>query len=68
MIYAPLCMTLLKASIRLGGFQEAYGSVLAFPWVTEKGYLDVQLSVTLPDSNSSASPKNTVRIHVPFSQ
>ena len=67
MIYAPLCMTLLTASIRLGGFQEAYDSVLAFPSVTEKGYFDFQLSVTLPDSNYSASPKNTVRIHESFS-
>ncbi|KAF8216351.1 hypothetical protein K438DRAFT_1797078 [Mycena galopus ATCC 62051] len=42
-----------------GGFGEAYGSVLAFPAVAEKGYLDVHVEVTSPGGHSSVPPPHT---------
>ena len=59
---------LLNGSFRLGGFQDVYGSVVALPSVTEKGYLDIQLTVTSPGGHSSVPPKHTVRAHESFSQ
>ena len=42
------------------GFLETYGSVTALPSVTEKGYIDVRLTVSSPGGHSSIPPKHTV--------
>ncbi|KAF9786336.1 carboxypeptidase S [Thelephora terrestris] len=42
-----------------GNFQESFGSVVAFPAVAEKGYMDVRLSVASPGGHSSIPPKHT---------
>ena len=35
----------------------------AFPSVTERGYLDIQLTVTSPGGHSSVPPDHTVGVH-----
>lgn len=42
------------------GFLETYGSVTAQPSVTEKGYIDIRLTVSSPGGHSSIPPKHTV--------
>jgi len=44
----------------VAGFEESFGSVVAFPAVVEKGYIDVHLSVASPGGHSSIPPKHTV--------
>ena len=47
------------------GFLETYGSVTALPSVTEKGYLDIRLTVSSPGGHSSIPPVHTVEFSVP---
>lgn len=44
----------------IDGYLETYGSVTALPSVTEKGYIDIRLSVSSPGGHSSVPPKHTV--------
>jgi len=46
--------------ISIEGFEESFGSVVAFLAVAEKGYIDVELSVASPGGHSSIPPKHTV--------
>jgi len=41
------------------GFLETHGSVTALPSVTEKGYIDVRLTVSSPGGHSSIPPHHT---------
>ncbi|KAF9646522.1 carboxypeptidase S, partial [Thelephora ganbajun] len=42
-----------------GGFQWSFGSVVALPAVTEKGSINVHMSVASPGGHSSIPPKHT---------
>ena len=50
----------ISAATPVGQFQESFGSVVALPAVTEKGYFDARLSVASPGGHSSIPPKHTV--------
>ncbi|KAF7375296.1 Carboxypeptidase S [Mycena sanguinolenta] len=41
------------------GIVQTFGTVVAFPCVAEKGYLDVMVEVTSPGGHSSAPPDHT---------
>ena len=43
-----------------GGYSEQFGSVVAIPGITEKGYLDTRVTVTTPGGHSSIPPDHTV--------
>ena len=43
------------------GFLETYGSVTALPSVTEKGHVNVRLTVSSPGGHSSIPPDHTVK-------
>ena len=49
------------------GFLETYGSVTALPSVTEKGYIDIRLTVSSPGGHSSIPPDHTVESLIPSS-
>jgi len=62
MIFFPLYMHESRPdnTTSVAGFQESFGSVVAFPSVAEKGSIDVELSVASPGGHSSIPPEHTV--------
>ena len=51
----------LLNTLAIGGFGNAYGSVIATAGVAEKGQLTVRVEATSPGGHSSMPPDHTVR-------
>ncbi|KAG6330629.1 hypothetical protein ID866_8459, partial [Astraeus odoratus] len=43
------------------GYGKSYGRMVASPGISEKGYADIQINVTVPGGHSSMPPPHTVK-------
>lgn len=53
-------MAIIDMIMATAGLASTFGTLVAFPGVAEKGYLDVVVEVSAPGGHSSVPPLHTV--------